>query len=242
MKRRDPQPPKALQEPPHRLPATIEPMMLTHLVLSGDADQYAEWREQIERVRQVDAVDRAPDPETKSLLASRPAWRQMRETGLLGSVVSMSVASLWMSWLFKAYAVILGFGWLAASAFLLPIPLAWFIGRRLWENAAVQGMKDHMGAMTPRKRVRGFAMALVRSFGAGFGFGFTLMFLQALITWFMTPADTLFLELMYDLYDGIVMGTMTGVMGTMLAPLVGRPAPEENAGLPPPALPAPLDD
>ena len=247
MKRRDSRLPKALQEPTSRLPATIEPMMLGHLLLSGDTAQYARWRRKVERVRQVEAVDRAADPETKSILSSYAAWRQMRETGTLGALVGLGMGSIWMSWLMKVYAVNNGFGWLVSSLFLLPVPIAWYVGRKMWERAALQGMKDHVGKLTVRKRVRGFFRALGRSFGAGFGLGFTLVFLQALMTWWMTPAPTFGLELLWDFTDGVVIGTMSGFMGMMLGPLVGRPAPEEPAQLPAPglptqALPASLDD
>ena len=242
MKRRDPELPEVLREPDTDLPARIEPMMLTHLALTGDAKQYVRWRNQVERIRQVEAVDNAPDPESKSLLSSREAWRQMRETGTMGALVGLGLGSIWMSWLMKIYAVDHGFGWLTASLFLLPVPIAWYVGRKMWERAALQGMKDHVGRLTVRKRVRGFFRALGRSFGAGFGFGFTLVFLQALLTWPLTPAPTLGLELLYDFSHATILGTMFGLMGTMLAPMIGRAAPEERAGLPPPALPASIDD
>lgn len=216
-------------------------MMLTHLALTGDGEQYALWKERVERVRQVDAIDRAADPETKSLLASGAAWRQMREAGLIGVIVCMSVSSLWMSWLFTTYAAFHGLSWLATSLFLLPLPIAWFVGRHMWERAALQGMKDNVGKPTLRKRVRGFFRGIGRSFGAGFGFGFTLVFLQALITWFFTPAPTFALELFFDFADATVWGTISGFMGMMLGPIVSRPAPEPKAGLPPALLPAPED-
>ncbi len=242
MKQRDAKLPKVLQEPTPRLPAVVEPMMLAHLALSGDAKQYNRWRDQIERVRQVEAVDGAADPEAKSLLSSRLAWRQIRETGTIGAIVGLGLSTFWMSWLMKLYAVDNGFGWGVASLFLMPVPVAWYVGRKLWERAALQGMKDHVGRLTLRKRVRGFFRAIGRSFGAGFGFGFTLVFLQALMTWFMTPAPTFGLELLYDFSHATIFGTMFGFMGTMLAPMIGRPAPEEQAGLPPPGLPASTED
>ena len=241
MKRRDSKL-KEQDSPSGRLPARVEPMMLTHLALTGDTKQYDQWKNRVERLRQAQAVDRAQDPDSKSLLASTPAWRQIRETGLLGAMVGLGIGSIWTSELMWLFAVDHGFGWLASSIFLIPLPIAWYVGRRLWERASLQGMKDHAGPLTARKRLRGFTRAVGRSFTAGFGFGFTLVFLQALLSGFLDVAPTMSLELLTDLRDGVLIGTMMGLMGVMLGPLVGRPPPEETPALPPPALPMTTED
>lgn len=215
------------------LPARLEPLMLTHLALTGDADQYNEWRDRVESVLQADAVEAAPDPESKAILASKPAWRQMRETGKLGALYGLGIGSLWMTWLIPMYAIEHGFGWLAGLSFLLPIPIAWRFGRRLWERAALAGMRDLGRRPSLRKRLRTGVKSLFRSFSAGFGFGFTLVFLQALITWFMTPAPTFLQELLWDGFHATIAGTITGTMGMMLGPLVGRAAPAAPQLLPP---------
>lgn len=207
------------------LPTTVEPMMLAYLTLTGDTAQYERWRDRIERIRQADAVGEAKDPESRALLANGPAWRQMRETGKLGALFGLGISSLWMTWLIPLYALGHGFGWLAALAFLLPVPIAWKLGRRLWEQAALAGMRDLGRRPTLRRRLRTLMRGLFRSFGAGFGFGFTLVFLQALITWFMTPAPTLVEELLIDAFHGGLAGTVTGAMGMLLGPLVARPMP-----------------
>lgn len=221
------------EDAPRPLPATLEPMMLTHLMVTGDTGQYNEWRDRVEAILQAEAVDEAQDPESKALLANKHAWRQMRETGKLGALYGLGIGSLWMTCLIPLYAIEHGFGWLAGLSFLLPVPFAWRTGRRLWERASLAGMKDLGRRPSLRKRVRTMMRSVFRSFSAGFGFGFTLVFLQALITWFMTPAPTIFQELLWDAYHATLAGTVSGAMGVMLAPLVGRSAPSPTNLLPP---------
>ena len=242
MKPHDLKPSQARQESDCRLPARTEPMMLTHLALTGNVEQYVEWRDRVERVRQAEAVDRAADPETKSLLASRPAWDQMRETGTLGAMAGLGMAAMWLAGLMNYFATVEGIGWLASCVYLLPLPIAWSVSRRLWERAALQGMKDHVGQLTLRKCVRGFVRSLAWSFGAGFGFGFTLLLIQALISWFITPYGNIMGELGLALAYAVGAGTITGMMGTIMSPVIARPAPEPDAGLPIPALPEPDAD
>jgi hypothetical protein len=191
--------------------------MLVHLAVTGDTKQHKRWRDRVESIAQAEAVDDARDPETKSLLADRHAWEQMRATGKFGANFGLALGALWMSVLMPLYAVAHGFGWLASMAFMLPVPMAWRFGRRLWERAAVKGMRDLGKRPSLRKRIT-----------AGFGFGFALVFLQALITWFMTPAPTLIEEILIDAFHGSIAGTVTGVFSMLLAPLVGRQAPSNE--------------
>lgn len=213
------------------VPAKLQPMMWAHLVLTGDRAQSARWSAQLEAIRQADAVDAAPDPETKAILANKGAWKQMRLTGRLGSVFGMGLGSFWLAWLLPTYAVGHGFGWLAASAFMLPVPIAWKVGRKLWERASVAGMRDLGQRPSFRKRLNVMGRSLFRAFNAGFGFGFSLVFLTTLITWFMTPAPTLAAELLFDLRDGAMIGTITGCVSMMLAPLVARGIPPGDSSM-----------
>ena len=73
-----------------------------------------QWRDQVERLRQAEAIDNATDPETKSLLASPGAWAQMREIGVIGPMVGFGLSTIWMTWLLKFFAVDLNMGWLSA--------------------------------------------------------------------------------------------------------------------------------
>jgi MFS family permease len=206
--------------------------MLAHLAITGDAKQHQRWKDRMEAIIQADAVDRARDPETKAILADKAAWQQLRATGRFGANFGLALGALWMSVLLPLYAVAHGFGWLAASTFLLPVPIAWRFGRKLWERAAVAGMRDLGKKPSLRKKVRAAGRSLMRSFSAGFGFGFSLVFLQALITWFMTPAPTIIQEILLDARDGAWAGIITGMFSVLLAPLVGRQAPgnqEERA-------------
>lgn len=237
MKQDDSQLPEAVQTPTASLPVRVEPMMLTHLVLTGDAAQYEAWRARVERLRQANAVEKALDPQTRSLLASRAVWRQMRETGLLGTMVGLGMGAIWTSEVMRLFAVTKGMGWLTASLFLLPLPIAWYIGRRLWERAAIEGMKDHSGSLTYRKRMRGFTRAIGRSFGAGFGIAFTLVMLQGLLSAILTPAPSWILEIGAALAYGGFIGTLTGLTSIMLGPLIAQSPPEEG-GWEPTALPA----
>src|SRR5688500_8689332 len=202
--------------------------MLVHLAVSGDTKQHKRWRDRIESIAQADAVDQARDLETKALFADKHAWEQMRTIGKFGANFGLALGALWMSVLMPLYAVAHGFGWFASMAFMLPVPVAWRFGRRLWERAAVKGMRDLGKRPSLRKRMRTAMRSVVRSFSAGFGFGFALVFLQALITWFMTPAPTLIEELIIDAFHGSIAGGVTGLFSMLLAPLVGRQAPSNE--------------
>ncbi len=211
-----------------RVPWRLEPLMWAHFFFSGDGNQHLAWRDHLESIRQADAIASADDPEERALYADKDAWQQMRITGRLATVFGLSLSTFWLAWLIPLYAIGHGFGWLAGLSFLLPIPIAWRVGTRLWERAALLGMKDMGKRPSVARRVRTAIRSLWRSFGAGFGFGFTLVFLQTLITWFMTPADTFLAELLFDAKDACVGGTLTGTMSVMLAPLVARARPQRE--------------
>ena len=68
--------------------------------------------------------------------------------------------------------------------------------------------------------------------GAAYGLialGFTLVFLQGLISWFMTPAPTLWLELYYDVVNALWGGAIAGTLSVGLGPLLCRKAPADAA-------------
>ena len=212
------------------LPARIGPLMLAHTALTGDVEQRKRWLDRLETIDHANALDAENDPELRALLADRQAWREVKAAGGFGASYAMGLGSLWMSVLIPLYAVAHGFGWLAGAAFLLPIPIAWKVGRRLWERAVAKGMLELGRRPSKHKRFRTALRAIGRSFGAGFGFGFTLVFLQALITWFMTPAATIALELSIDLMHATVGGAVAGTLSAVLAPIACRQAPSARLG------------
>ena len=67
------------------LPARTGPLMLTHLVMTGDLAQHREWQEQIEEIRRLEAVDATTDPQRKALLQRRPVWTRMRRIGAMAN-------------------------------------------------------------------------------------------------------------------------------------------------------------
>lgn len=207
------------------LPARTEPLMLVHLAVTRDVAQHREWKDRIEEVRRIDAVDRARDPQDQSLMMRKGVWKQMRKAGKRGAVWGMGFGAAWTAFWTSIYAVEHGFGWLAASSFLLPVPFAWRVARRLYEKAALRGMRDLGAAPSPRERATGLVRSAGRGFVAGFGFGFALVFLQGLVTWFMTPAPTFAMELFLDARLAAAAGVLTGTMGAMLAPMLSRPVP-----------------
>lgn len=234
----DPLVPINKEDTSETLPAIVEPLMALHLLITQDTEQNRHWNDRIEAIRQASAVEAAPDPPSKRLLASRAAWDEMRTTGQLGATLSIGLGAAWMAWLVPLYAIGHGFGWLAALTYLLPVPLATRVARTLWERASLAGMRDLGQRPTLRQRLATLARGTIRSFGAGFGFGFTLTFLQGLISAFMTPEPTLIAELVADAAFATVAGMVSGTLSTIMAPLVSRAAPELPASTrPPKALP-----
>lgn len=210
---------------PAALPARLEPMMLAHYALTGDDQQRRDWQDRIESVRQMEAVEREQDPEAKRLLSRRRVWDRIRAVGKTGAATGLAMGAVWMSWLLPLYAIDHGFGWPAALAYLLPVPIAYKLARRMWERAALSGMRDLGWRPTLARRLSAFPRAAIRSVLAGYSFGFTLVFVQALISWFMTPAPTVALELYADFMYGAV-GGLIGATGSLaLAPLLAKPAP-----------------
>lgn len=216
-----------------KIPARLEPMMLTHLLITGDVAQFKRWKAELETIRQTEAVHLERDPFLKRILRRPDAWRRVRHTGKLGAMLGLGLGFVWMSWLIPVYATGHGFGWPAALAYLLPVPLAWRVGRALFERSTLAGMRENRRGASLRRRVSAWLKGAGRSYASGFGFGFTLTFLQGLISWFMTPAPTLGQELMIDLMFGTWCGMLAGGAAVVMTPLVIQPAPvDETSSLP----------
>lgn len=228
-------------EAPRRLSPFVKPLLWLHRLVSRDPNQQRDWRQRIEAIEHQAAIDAESSTEGKALLADRGTWQQIRATSLIGTAGLMSLGSVWVYELLNAYAVGHGFGWLAASAYLLPIPVAWKVGRRLWEQSALEGMKELGSHPTPARQLRALSTGMVRGMTTGAAMGFTLVFSQALISWFMTPAPTLGMELVIDLFHGSLGASVGAVAGAIFGPLASRPAPGASlrAAPPVPSLPEP---
>lgn len=231
-------PPAALPESTQaddrdRLPARVEPMMLAHLAFTGDVKQYRKWRDRIDEVRHQHAIAEAPDTECREILREREAYLQMRTIGSLGAAFGLGLGFMWMSVFLPLFAAQQGLAWWQLLPLFLPIPVAWKVGSKLWEDASLAGMRDVGKRPSVRRRLRALGKSVVRGFGAGFGFGFTLLFLQGLMTYIfgLNPAPTLMAELASDAYVGTIAGAVSGTFGMLLAPMVARGAPsvEEEA-------------
>ena len=211
------------------LPARTGPLMLAHLALTRDVEQHRQWRGQVEEIRRLEAVEAATEPQRKALLKRRAVWARMRRVGAVATAGLLPLAAAWTALTAWMYAVPHGFGWLAGLSFLLPLPLAWWSGRALWQRASLRGMASLGRRPSVGQRLAGLAQGVFSGFCAGFGFGFVLVFLQGLLTWFMTPADTLVAEVLLDALFAARLGLVTGVFGGLMAPLVSMPEPDSDA-------------
>ena len=217
-----------------RLSPWIRPLMWAYRLVAGDSRQVASWSRRVEQIEQDADIAAEPSTDGKAILERVEAWRQMKSAGALGAAGGMGMAVAWSSWLVPLYAIPHGFGWLAASSLLLPLPTGWHVGKKLWEKASLQGMKELGSSPTATQQLRAVSGGLIRGMSAGAGMGFTIVFLQMLITWFMTPAPTLFLELIADLQTGMVGAAVGASVGALLGPVVSRSVPE---ALPAPSMP-----
>lgn len=214
-------PPRSLDlaPPPPRLSARVRPLMWAHYALTRDRRTRRMWQRRIDAIEQAEAVEDAPTEREKRLLAHGAVWRHVRRTGRRGVRFGLALSALWLAWLLPTYVFGHGFGaW--ALVFLLPIPVATRLGRRMWESAALEGLRHFGDTPTPSERVATLVRSAMGSFGAGFSFAFHLVFLQGLLTWFMTPAPTLGIEVGLDLMAGLTAGMLCGGASMMLAPSV----------------------
>ena len=202
---------RPVKPPLRRLPWYTGLMMWTHLAFSRDLGQHRDWSEQVEGLHMMEALPRIRSQKTRSLVRHPRVWRRISRLSKVGTGVSLAATMPWIVFLLPLYAVGHGFGWLAALTFLLPVPIAWKVGNALYRKAAIGSISDaqERGALFPK--LGRYIKSGARTFMAGHGFGFTLVFLQGLITYFMTPAPTLALELFLDFYYASIAGVFSGL-------------------------------
>lgn len=202
-------------------------MMLTHLALTGDVSQHREWNERVEAIHQADAVAIERDLELKFLLSRDLVWKRIRRTGRFGAAANLTLSVPWLLLLVPTYAVDHGFGWAAALTYLAPILPAWKLARKAFERASLLGMRDARANKNSLvKRMASLPVSAMRAGIGGFAFGFTLLFLQGLISWFMTPLPTIGQELYWDAALAVWAGLVTGSASGLLAPFLSRPPPD----------------
>jgi len=203
--------------------------MYAHLAITGDLSQHKNWSERLEKYEQSNEIEATSDAQRQALLRNDDAWKKIRMASWEGANWTALVGSVGTAWLMYEYAVGWGFGWLAAASFALPMPIAWAVSRKTFQKGAARIMGFLGRKPTTTKRMIGLMEGTAWSAGAGFAFGFTLVFLQGLISWFMTPAPTLWLELYYDVVNALWCGAVAGTLSVGLGPLLCRKAPADAA-------------
>ena len=221
----------------------LAPLMYAHLLVTGDLPQHRAWRERLEKIEQANELAEVTDPQERALLARPEVWRDIRRMSWWASSFTASYCAYVTANLVRDYAVGFGFGYAAAGTYLLPLPLAFVVGRKLYQQGSLWVMKYLGPNPDGGRQMKSWFRAMLAAFGAGFGFAFTLTFLQGLISWFMTPAPTLFLELWMDVTNAAQAALTAGAISSVMWPLLCRKAPsraELSAGeaTAVPALPA----
>lgn len=212
---------RSSKKPLRKLPWYFSLMTLTHLAMSRDVAQHRQWRAQAEGIQMLETLDRVKDHRTRALLRRRPVWKLVRGVSRAGASLNLAASAPWLLWLIPLYALGHGFGWLAALAFLLPVPIAWGVAQRLFEDAAIESIHDaEHEKESPLGSLQRWTGGTARSFVAGFGFGFTLLFLQGLISWFMTPESSLMMELFLDAYNATIGGLVSGGVSMLVSPVI----------------------
>ncbi len=207
------------------LPWYVGHLMTAHLLVSRDLTQHRSWRQQIEGLRMLDVLPRVKGHQTRALVRRPRVWRRIQAVSRAGATVNFSASLLWLIWIIPLYAIGHGFGWLAALTFLLPVPIAWRVARRLFEDAAIGSIQDAQDTQALAPVLGRWTRSGARTFIAGFGFGFTLLFLQGLLTWFMTPASTIAMELFMDAWYASIAGLLSGGVSVIMTPLVATTGP-----------------
>ena len=215
------------------------PLMALHRVLTGDRQQFASWKDRIDKILQSTRLSRTRSPMMRKVIAHSPAWKRARGFGRLGSFVVLAVAGSVTMYLALVYSQLLHFGAWPWLLFVPPLVPAAMVAKRSLEDGALAAMAS-TGGESDLARSRSAAFhGFLRSFVAGFKGGFALLFLQGLMSWFMTPAATIAQELILDtvlaLQAGVVMGALTAPLGLFLGfkPVNPRalPAAPQPAGL-----------
>lgn len=218
----------------------LAPLMYAHLLMTRDLPQHRAWRERLEKIEQANELAEVTDPAERGLLARPEVWKDIRRMSWWATHFTFTYCAVVSWWLVQDYAVGFGFGYAAAGTYLLPLPLAWMVGRKLFQQGTLSVMKYLGGNPDSGRQMKSWFRAMLASFGAGFGFAFTLTFIQGLISWFMTPAPTLWLELYMDVSNAIEAALKAGVVSSVMWPLLCRKAPSVHVELPDaqPAVPA----
>ncbi|MBI4863119.1 MAG: hypothetical protein HY815_23065 [Candidatus Riflebacteria bacterium] len=212
---------------------SLVPMIWAHLFLTGDVRQHRAWRERLEKIEQSEAVAQTSDPREKELLSRPAAWKKIRSFSYWAATFGLTAGLAWTTWLVWWYAVQLEFGWLRAAAYLLPIPLAWSVARDLFQKSVTSSMQALGPSPTIEQRARESIKGIGKSYLVGFSAAFTLVFLQGLISWFMTPAPTIWLELWLDLKDALYLAVYGGAVTASIGPLLAPKVPSSSGELPP---------
>lgn len=221
----------------------LAPLMYAHLLITRDLPQHREWRDRLEKIEQANELAETTDPQERALLARPEVWKDVRRSSWWAAAFTGSYCAWITTALIKDYAIGFGFGYAAAGTYLLPLPIAFMVGRKLYQNGSVSVMKYLGSNPDAGRQVKSWIFAMLMAACAGFGLAFTLTFLQGLISWFMTPAPTLWLELWMDVTNAASAAVVPGVIsGVAMWPLLCRKAPsraELTAGdAVAPALPA----
>jgi hypothetical protein len=201
---------------------TAWPLMLTHRALTGDRKQYGLWRERLERVLQSHRLAKARSSTLRRVIAHTPAWRRARGFGRIGTFVVLGIGSFVAFKFSFLYSQFLNFGVWPWLLFVPPLVPAGIMAKRALENAALGSMAA-TGGHDEGARSRSAAVSgVLRSFWAGFVGGYSLLFLQGLLSWFLTPAPTLAQELLLDATFALPYGVLFGMFTAPLGLLLGR--------------------
>lgn len=200
-------------ERPRPLPWYAELLMVAHLALTRDGDQHEAWTERVDALRLEEVMPTVSEVDVRRRLRRPGVWRRVRRAGSVGALTMALIALPWNLALLSTYASDLGFGWGVSSLFLLAVPAMWWTARWLFERSAIA---------TLRQESRGarWLTATILTGISGFGAGFVLVFLQGLLTWFMTPAPTFGLELLLDATIAAMAGFVFGMLSMWVTPVV----------------------
>ena len=158
---------------------TLAPLMYAHLLITRDLPQHRAWRERLEKIEQANELAEVTDPAERALIARPEAWKNLRRMSWWASTFTFGVCSVATYNLVADYAVGFGFGYAAAGSYLLPLPLAFMVGRKLYQQGCLSVMKYLGPNPDGARQMKSWFWAMLMCFGAGFGFSFTLTFLQA---------------------------------------------------------------
>ncbi|MBI2568986.1 MAG: hypothetical protein HYV63_18355 [Candidatus Schekmanbacteria bacterium] len=205
------------------------PLMWVDRLLSGDVSQHREWRQRLARIERTESLFAERNPRKRALIANPGRWRRIRRFGTAGLVMSLlptTAFTVFWTWIYVTEHQL---GLLPFVLFGLPMLLLPIIARDRFERAGLNAMAATRGSTMGSRRASAAVSGLVRSFLAGFAAGGAVVFIQALLTWFMTPAPTIGQEIVQDLLDagqwGVITGLVTSVLGLTMA--IDPPEPEE---------------